>query len=177
LKQITLVIGGCKSGKSRQALALAEKINARGTFIATCEPFDAELKERVARHKAQRDASWRTVDAPIHLAEAVSTCSGTSEILVVDCLTLWINNLLLITEDETRISEHISQLLDALSTVSCPVILVSNEVGAGIVPENRLARLFRDLAGVANQRVAAIADTVIYMVAGIPMIIKGMADS
>jgi adenosylcobinamide kinase / adenosylcobinamide-phosphate guanylyltransferase len=177
LKKITLVIGGCKSGKSRQALQLAGKSNSRRIFIATCVPFDAELKERVARHKEERDGTWTTVDVPIHLPEAISAHDTDNTVLLIDCLTLWINNLLMASEDQGFIDEAVEKLMAALSEARCPVILVANEVGAGIVPENRLARLFRDVAGVANQRIAALADEVIYMVAGIPMIIKGEKDA
>jgi adenosylcobinamide kinase / adenosylcobinamide-phosphate guanylyltransferase len=177
LKKITLVIGGCKSGKSRLALRLAEKLSARRIFIATCVPFDEELKERVARHKEERDGTWTTVDVPIHLPEAISGHDGKKTVLLVDCLTLWINNLLMASEDQRYIDDAVDKLIEALSAARCPVIMVANEVGAGIVPENRLARLFRDAAGVANQRIAALADEVIYLVAGIPMTIKGGKDA
>jgi adenosylcobinamide kinase/adenosylcobinamide-phosphate guanylyltransferase len=173
LKKITLVIGGCKSGKSCHALRLAEESGSRRVFIATCVAFDEELTERVARHKAQRDGTWKTVDVPIDLPEAISGHDGENTVLLIDCLTLWINNLLMVSEDQRAVDEAVTSLIAALSGTRCPVILVANEVGAGIVPENRLARLFRDAAGVANQRVAAAADQVIYMVAGISMTIKG----
>ncbi|MFH0729415.1 MAG: bifunctional adenosylcobinamide kinase/adenosylcobinamide-phosphate guanylyltransferase [Pseudomonadota bacterium] len=176
MKKITLVIGGCKSGKSHHALQLAQKRGSRQIFIATCVPFDDELKERVARHKAQRDGAWKTVDVPIDLPQAISDHDGENTVLLVDCLTLWINNLLMVSEDKHTMDEALTNLILALSGARCPVILVANEVGAGIVPENRLARLFRDAAGVANQRIAAVADRVIYMVAGIPMTIKGEKD-
>ena len=172
MKKITLIIGGCKSGKSRHALHLAEKDDSRKIFIATCVPFDEELKERIARHKTERDGSWKTVDAPIELTEAICAYDDEYAVLLVDCLTLWINNLMLTSEDPYHIDENVTKLVAALSAARCPVILVANEVGAGIVPENRLARLFRDAAGVTNQRIAALADEVIYMVAGIPMTIK-----
>jgi adenosylcobinamide kinase / adenosylcobinamide-phosphate guanylyltransferase len=177
MKKITLVIGGCKSGKSRHALHLAEKGASRKIFFATCVPFDEELKERISRHKEERDGTWKTVDVPVELPEAIGAHDEEGAVLLVDCLTLWINNLLMASEDQRRIDENVTKLMAALSAARCPVILVSNEVGAGIVPENRLARLFRDAAGVANQRIAAQADEVIYMVAGIPMTIKGKKDA
>jgi adenosylcobinamide kinase / adenosylcobinamide-phosphate guanylyltransferase len=177
VKKITLVIGGCKSGKSRHALHLAEKGGSRKIFIATCVPFDEELKERIARHREERDGTWKTVDVPIELPEAIRAHDKENAVLLVDCLTLWINNLLLASEDRRHIDENVTKLMAALSVARCPVILVANEVGAGIVPENRLARLFRDAAGVANQRISALADEVIFMVAGIPMTIKGKKDA
>ena len=177
MKKITLMIGGCKSGKSRHALELAEKLNSRRIFIATCIPFDEELKERISRHQQERDETWKTVDVPINLPEAISAHDGNNTVLLVDCLTLWINNLLMASEDQSYVDQNVEKLLQSLSRARCPVILVANEVGAGIVPENRLARLFRDAAGSANQRIAAAADQVIYMVAGIPMTIKGEKDA
>jgi adenosylcobinamide kinase / adenosylcobinamide-phosphate guanylyltransferase len=156
---------------------LAQKSNSRKIFIATCVPFDEELKLRVARHKEERDGTWKTVDVPIELPEAILANDGENTVFLVDCLTLWINNLLMISEDQRYIDQNVERLIEALSAATCPVILVANEVGAGIVPENRLARLFRDAAGFTNQRIAALADQVIYMVAGIPMIIKGKKDT
>lgn len=173
MKRTTLVIGGCKSGKSRHALELAERGDFRKIFIATCVPFDEEMKQRVARHRQERDATWKTVDVPIELPEAIWAHDDAKTVLLVDCLTLWINNLLLASEDRQHIDENVEKLIDALYRARGRVILVANEVGAGIVPENRLARLFRDAAGLANQRIAAAADQVVFMVAGIPMTIKG----
>lgn len=173
MKKITLVIGGCKSGKSRHAVHLADASGLRKVFIATCEPFDAEMRERVARHKAERDAAWISIDIPILLPEALSDHDDAHTVLLVDCLTLWVNNLLMASEEMSTLEEAISKLEVALSGVRGSVILVSNEVGAGIVPENRLARKFRDVAGILNQRIAALSDEVIFMVAGIPLTVKG----
>jgi len=169
----TLIIGGCRSGKSSHALELAEKIPAdKKIFIATGVPFDKEMEQRIARHQKERSRSWSTIEAPLHLPEVIIENSRKENVILVDCLTLWINNLLLETDDQENIAENIRQLTEALKKTQCPVILVSNEVGTGIVPENRLARLFRDSAGLANQRVAACSDNVIWMVAGIPVKIK-----
>ena len=173
MKKTILVIGGCRSGKSRQALEQAEKISAsKKIFIATCMPLDDEMKDRINRHKKERDKSWKTVEAPVELSAAISENSREGDIILVDCLTLWINNLLMETEDPDIIHQHILKLILTLKEVKCPIILVSNEVGAGIVPENRLARQYRDLAGFTNQKVAQGADRVIWMVAGIPVSIK-----
>jgi len=176
VNETILVIGGCRSGKSRHALELAEKISgSKRIFIATCMPLDDEMKERIDRHKKERDKSWTTIEAPVELPEVINEKSREGDVILVDCLTLWINNLLMETERTDIIDDHIQKLIIALEKAKCPIILVSNEVGAGIVPENRLARQFRDLAGFANQKVAECADSVILMVAGIPVIIKSQS--
>jgi adenosylcobinamide kinase/adenosylcobinamide-phosphate guanylyltransferase len=173
LKEIVFVIGGCRSGKSRHALATADGIAGdKKIFIATCVPHDAEMKQRVDRHQKERGQHWQTIEAAIHLPQAIIEYSRQADVLLVDCLTLWISNLLMETEYDELINERIISLIQSLASASCPVILVSNEVGAGIVPENKLARRFRDLVGAANQAVAAQADRVAWMVAGIPVKIK-----
>ena len=173
MKEIVFVIGGCRSGKSRHALETADRIAGnKKIFIATCVPQDAEMKQRVDRHQKERGQDWQTVEAPVHLPQAIIEYSRQADVLLVDCLTLWISNLLMETEDDELINERISNLKQSLASASCPVILVSNEVGAGIVPENKLARRFRDLVGTANQAIAAQADRVAWMVAGIPVTIK-----
>lgn len=173
MKEIVFVIGGCRSGKSRHALETADRIAGnKKIFIATCVPQDAEMKQRVDRHQKDRGQDWQTVEAPVHLPQAIIEYSRQADVLLVDCLTLWISNLLMETEDDELINERISNLKQSLASASCPVILVSNEVGAGIVPENKLARRFRDLVGTANQAIAAQADRVAWMVAGIPVTIK-----
>jgi adenosylcobinamide kinase/adenosylcobinamide-phosphate guanylyltransferase len=173
LKEIVFVIGGCRSGKSRHALETADGISGvKKIFIATCVPHDAEMKQRVDRHQKERGRDWLTVEAPVHLPQAIIEYSRQADVLLVDCLTLWISNLLMETEDDELTNERIFSLIQSLASASCPVILVSDEVGAGIVPENNLARRFRDLVGAANQAAAAQADRVVWMVAGIPVKIK-----
>jgi adenosylcobinamide kinase/adenosylcobinamide-phosphate guanylyltransferase len=173
LKETILVIGGCRSGKSRQALELAEKISgSKRIFIATCMPLDDEMKERINRHKKERDKSWTTIESPVELSVAIKENSRKGDVILVDCLTLWINNLLMEIENPDVIDQRIHKLILAIEEAKCPIILVSNEVGAGIVPENKLARQFRDYAGFVNQKVASCVDRVIWMVAGIPVSIK-----
>ena len=170
---VIFITGGCRSGKSRHALELAHQMASDGKlFIATCIPHDDEMRKRIARHQAERDPSWKTIEEPVSVADAISQNHAGCELILVDCLTLWTSNLLMANEDVTTIELQTHQLVQALKNASCKIILVSNEVGAGIVPENRLARLFRDAAGIVNQRVAACADNVIWMVAGIPVTIK-----
>jgi len=173
MKEVTLVLGGCKSGKSRHALSLAEGRGLRQLFLATCIPCDDEMKARVARHKEERKDRWKTIDVPLDLCESIAGHGNEGNVLLVDCLTLWISNLLLTFDDEVQVQGQVDRLVEVLNLVSCPVVLVSNEVGAGIVPENRLARMFRDVAGIANQKIAAVADRVVWMVAGLPVRVKG----
>ncbi len=174
MKETVFVIGGCRSGKSRQALETAAQMStANRVFIATCIPADDEMRLRVERHRQQRGGQWRTVEAPVGLAEAIVEHAPGAGVLVVDCLTLWVSNLLLEKAGEEEVAQRCRQVVDAVTGAACPVVLVSNEVGGGIVPENRLARQFRDQVGSVNQAVAACADRVIWMVAGIPVFIKG----
>ena len=173
MKEIVFVIGGCRSGKSSYAMQAAEKIPAeQKIYIATCVPQDDEMKRRVARHQKERNQNWVTVEAPLDLADAILQNSRRKNVVLIDCLTLWMSNLLIETGDENKIKKTISQLIDALERAECPIILVSNEVGTGIVPENRLARQFRDIAGWLNQAVARCANRVVWMVAGIPVTVK-----
>jgi adenosylcobinamide kinase/adenosylcobinamide-phosphate guanylyltransferase len=174
VKEIIFVIGGCRSGKSTYAMQTAEKMAAeQKVFIATCVPQDDEMKRRVARHQKERSQNWVTVEAPLDLPQAIRQNSRTADVILVDCLTLWVSNLLMESEDENNIEETISQFINALEKAACPIVLVSNEVGTGIVPENRLARQYRDIIGLVNQAVAKTAGKVIWMVAGIPVTIKG----
>ena len=172
MKEILFIIGGCRSGKSSHALYLANQIPGQKIFIATCTPHDKEMEERVLLHKKQRSRAWSTLEVPVRLSETISKNSRKENVILVDCLTLWISNLILENDDQENIDGHIRKLVRSLEKAECPIILVSNEVGTGIVPENRLARLFRDAAGFTNQKVAACADKVIWMVAGIPVGVK-----
>ncbi len=174
MNKSVFVLGGCRSGKSSYALDTAQKFFLDPkVFIATCIPRDDEMKIRVARHQQERSRHWRTVEAPIHLPQAIVTAGTEAGVLLVDCLTLWISNLLMENYDSDRVLNQIQSLTRALASAACPVILVSNEVGTGIVPENTLARLYRDLVGSTNQAVAESADQVVWVVAGIPVTIKG----
>jgi len=168
----TLIIGGCRSGKSRHALKLAEGIQGKKIFIATCIPLDDEMKKRVMHHRKDRGRDWETVEAPIDLPEAVSECTKRADVVIADCLTLWISNLMMKQTGEKKTVMEINRLIHSVKNSFSPVILVSNEVGAGIVPENHLARIFRDSAGFVNQKVAAVSNRVVWMVAGIPVVVK-----
>ncbi len=169
----TLILGGCRSGKSRLALDRAAALSkaAKG-FIATCVPRDAEMHDRVTRHQQERGADWRTLEVPLDLAHGIQELAATVDVLVVDCLTLWISNLLLDDQRAPLLDRDITALLDVLRQPPCSIILVSNEVGMGVVPDNAMGRRFRDTAGRLNQQVAEVVDQVIWSMAGIPVPIK-----
>jgi adenosylcobinamide kinase/adenosylcobinamide-phosphate guanylyltransferase len=141
-------------------------------FIATAVPFDGEMQDRVRRHQAERGAGWKTLEVPLALPEALVEHGRAGRVILVDCLTLWVSNLLLELEDPAAVENRITGMVEALQAAASPVIVVSNEVGSGVVPETKLGRRFRDLAGIANQSLAACADKVIWTVAGIPVVIK-----
>ena len=174
MKRSILVLGGCRSGKSSYALETVQKFNGDNKiFIATCIPCDDEMKQRVARHQKDRCRSWKTIEAPVELPKAITEYSSSADVIIVDCLTLWVSNLLMNSDDSRKVEMQNSLLTGAIEESRCPIVLVSNEVGQGIVPENKLARQFRDLVGQTNQAVASCVDQVILTVAGIPVTIKG----
>lgn len=169
----TLIIGGCRSGKSRHALNLAEQVNGlHKIFVATCIPEDEEMATRIQRHQNERGAHWRTVESPQDLAGTITRQGPETNVILIDCLTLWISNLMMAHNDDTAILHHVERLNAAMAHAPFPIIVVSNEVGTGIVPENALARRFRDLTGWCNQAMAAACSHVTWMVAGIAVIIK-----
>ena len=171
--ETTLVIGGCRSGKSRHAMELAEEIRGSGKiYVATCVPMDEEMHQRVERHQAERGPNWRTIETPLAIGQCIEEQSARADVILVDCLTLWISNLMGEGKDQDTIVDEAAALGATLETAQCPVILVSNEVGAGIVPENITARQFRDTAGLVNQTLAKACTRVIWMVAGIPVTVK-----
>ena len=164
---ITLILGGARSGKTTHALAAAEASGRGLVMIATAEALDTEMEERICRHRAERGPRWRTLEAPLDLAAALAHVSA-EETAVVDCLTLWVSNLMHADRD---LEAEAARLIAALP--GREVVLVSNEVGLGIVPDNALARRFRDAAGRLNQQVAAAADRVVFVAAGLPLTLKG----
>ncbi len=164
-----LVLGGARSGKSRYAQTRAEETGLKRVFIATAQAFDEEMRTRIARHRADRAQGWQTVEAPLTLAEAIGQWSSPDTVLLVDCLTLWTTNLLLAEHD---IPAATLQLTHAIERAEGKLILVANEVGYGIVPDNALARKFRDEAGIVNQRAAAAVDEVQLVAAGLPLRLK-----
>ncbi len=162
---LTLVLGGARSGKSRHAEALIEAEVAPWAYIATAQAWDDEMRERIAIHRARRCEGWQTIDAPLDLPAALATPHPA----LVDCLTLWLTNLML---SERDIAAATAALDAALDQRTAATVLVGNEVGLGIVPDNALARRFRDAAGRLHQHLAARAGSVLFMVAGLPMRVK-----
>ncbi len=167
--RVIFFIGGARSGKSRLAQNRAESMAGELIYIATAQPADAEMAERIARHRDDRDARWQTVEAPIDLPQALLKNCTAGCVVLIDCLTLWLSNLMMQDRD---ISAAQRELLAALGAVDSNVLLVTNEVGMGIVPDNALARRFRDDAGRLHQEIAASADEVWFVAAGIGLPLK-----
>ncbi len=168
--KVTLVMGGARSGKSSFAQRLAEDCDSDLVYIATAQAFDAEMTERITRHQSDRGPRWQTIECPLDLSDALALHQGNGRIILVDCLTLWLSNLMLGDHD---IAEATSKLTTVLKNAAGTVILVSNEVGQGIVPDNVLARTFRDEAGWLNQTIARAADEVWFVTAGLAQRLKG----
>jgi adenosylcobinamide kinase / adenosylcobinamide-phosphate guanylyltransferase len=167
--RLTLVLGGARSGKSRHAETLALSWAPEALYLATAEPRDDEMRQRIAQHRARRGARWTTIEEPLALAPNLSTHARRGRPILVDCLTLWLANLL---EARRAVADEIDALLSALRPLAGPVVMVANEVGLGIVPDNPLAREFRDHAGRLNQGVAALSDCVVFVAAGLPLVLK-----
>lgn len=164
-----LVLGGARSGKSSLALRMAEALGPRRRFVATAEAFDAEMADRIARHRSERGPGWETLEAPLDLTGAVGPDDAV-DVVLVDCLTLWLSNLMFAGRDP---AEETAALMAAAEASETPVILVSNEVGLGLVPETPLGRAFRDAQGRLNQAVAARCRSVVFVAAGLPLSLKG----
>ncbi|MGD9212954.1 MAG: bifunctional adenosylcobinamide kinase/adenosylcobinamide-phosphate guanylyltransferase [Desulfobacteraceae bacterium] len=169
----TLVIGGCRSGKSGHALELANQMGQNGKiFVATCVPQDQEMRQRVDNHIKERGNEWQTIEAPLDVAKVIIMPPTHAKVILIDCLTLWVSNLLMKDEHIENIHNKGEELATAIESSTCPVILVTNEVGLGIVPGNRLSRMFRDATGAVNQIIASTCERVIMTVAGIAVTIK-----
>lgn len=176
--RLILILGGARSGKSRFALERGETLGEEKIFIATARPSDAEMARRIERHRRERPEGWKTLEEPLHLADRLRSMEGKAEVAVIDCLTLWLSNLLTaVGEDEEKILGEIDRLVSVARSVNLSIVAVSNEVGLGVVPtDHSLSRLFRDLSGLLHQRWAAEADEVYWMMAGIAVPIKRKHD-
>jgi adenosylcobinamide kinase/adenosylcobinamide-phosphate guanylyltransferase len=176
-KSITLILGGARSGKSRLAQKLAAGYSPV-VFVATAQPSDDEMRRKIERHKAERPAEWFTIEEPLRLETVLQGQGSTHSLLLIDCLTLYTSNLMTAERnDPEAVLQRAALLSEALKSVDTSVILVSNEVGSGIVPMHPAGRMFRDLLGEINQRVAAVADNVLVMVAGLPLVVKGQLEA
>lgn len=168
-----LVIGGARSGKSRYAEALAASWTGPKIYFATAEPGDEEMAARIEAHRARRAKEWRTVTALLNLPDALREVSDEEPFILIDCLTIWLSNVFLAEND---CAAAVEDLLEALAHTNGMTVLVSNDVGGGVVPDNALARRFRDIAGETNQKVAAIVDEVVLVTAGLPQILKSSSS-
>ena len=164
-----LILGGVRSGKSRHAEAIVEALPPPWTYVATAQALDDEMSDRIAAHRARRSGAWRTVEAPVDLPDAIASTPQGQPVLV-DCLTLWLSNLML---GDKEVDPAVDNLMSVLDGRRGTTVLVSNEVGLGIVPDNRLARDFRDAAGALHRTLAEKAHSVHFLVAGIPLTVKG----
>lgn len=172
MAKITFVLGGARSGKSAFALKTALQSAGKTAFIATCQPLDPEMKKRIARHKKSRPSHWQTFEEPKDIGLLLKKTGAKFDTIIIDCLTLLICNLMMKGHGEADIEIKLKNVLSALNKIKAQTIIVSNEVGLGIVPGNKLGREFRDIAGRMNQIVAAKADSVFFLVSGIPWKIK-----
>mgnify|MGYP003681939294 CR=1 FL=1 len=170
-----LVLGGAKSGKSSYALDICNRSGKKRIFLATAQAEDREMKERILRHQAERGPEWLAIEEPVEIAAVIREMDRKDTIILVDCLTMWLNNLFMKhKKDRKEIDRSMETLVNPLPDIHGAIILVSNEVGTGIVPANPLSRRYRDYAGLLNQQVAAAANKVVAVFAGIPMALKDM---
>lgn len=168
-----LVLGGARSGKSRFALDLCNGLQKKRIFLATAQALDPEMKERIKRHQEGRGGEWITVEEPVNIVQQIRSFDSEDTVILLDCLTLWLNNLYMqYDEDQQSFGKQIDNLLGQLSLIRGVIVIVSNEVGMGIVPGDRLSRRYRDDAGSANQRIAHLARKVVVVMAGIPLVLK-----
>jgi len=173
MPSITLITGGARSGKSSFALSLGLRNYSKRVFIATAVPFDQEMKERISRHREERGDQFHTIEEPIELPRVLTVLPGGNEVVVVDCLTVWLGNLYHHFQgEEEKVRVQVEAFLAHLDHPACDLILVTNEVGWGIVPDNPLGRSFRDMAGSLNRRIAEKADNLYLLCCGIPLTIK-----
>jgi adenosylcobinamide kinase/adenosylcobinamide-phosphate guanylyltransferase len=172
-KKMIFITGGCRSGKSRYALHYANQYFSKKLYLATCEVLDEEMAQRIENHKKVRGPEWQTIEEPVEIVNKIREYGGHGEVILIDCLTLWLYNLLMRWDNDLRIIDEMENLIDIIKQTPTSIILVSNEVGMGIVPADPLSRRYRDLLGTINQRIAEVLDTVIFMVSGIPIFLKG----
>ena len=169
--KITLITGGGRSGKSSYALEITESYD-RKVFIATAEAFDDEMADRISRHQKERNNAFTTIEEPLHIDDALLKVPTDTQVVVIDCITVWLGNLMHYMGVDEINCEAVDRFLKVIASPPCDVVIVTNEVGMGLIPKNAISRVYRDLAGSVNQKIAAIADAVFLVVSGIPMKIK-----
>jgi adenosylcobinamide kinase/adenosylcobinamide-phosphate guanylyltransferase len=174
-KKMIFITGGCRSGKSRFALDYANQYFSKKIYLATCEALDEEMAQRIEHHKKMRGPEWQTVEEPVKIVERTREYGDGVEVILLDCITLWLSNLLTKGNTDLKIMDEINGFVEMIRQTPASFIVVSNEVGMGIVPADPLSRRFRDLSGMANQKIAEAANMVIFMVSGIPIFLKGAA--
>ena len=167
------ITGGCRSGKSRFALDYANQHFVKKLYLATCEALDEEMAQRIEHHKKMRGPEWQTIEEPVEIADKIKQYRDRVEVILLDCITLWLSNLLTKGNDDLKIMDEINRVMEMMKPTPTSLIVVSNEVGMGIVPADPLSRRFRDLSGMINQRITEVVDTVIFMFSGIPIFLKG----
>jgi adenosylcobinamide kinase/adenosylcobinamide-phosphate guanylyltransferase len=172
-KRMIFITGGCRSGKSRYALDYANRHFSKKIYLATCEALDEEMAQRIENHKKVRGPEWQTIEEPVEIVNKIKEHGGDGKVILIDCLTLWLYNLLMRWDNDSRIIDETGRLINTIKQNPTSSILVSNEVGMGIVPADPLSRRYRDMLGAINQRIAEALDTVIFMVSGIPLFLKG----
>ena len=172
--RVTFILGGARSGKSRLSQKLGESVPGKRLFIATVQPLDDEMKKKIESHKGARGKNWKTIEESVEISKVICENGKEYGLILIDCLTIWVSNLLERFEGkEEKVLEEVRRLEEAIKESDIRFIIVSNEVGMGIVPDNKLARQFRELLGIVNQRMAELSDRVILMVSGVPMILRG----
>jgi adenosylcobinamide kinase/adenosylcobinamide-phosphate guanylyltransferase len=173
VKEIILVTGGCRSGKSRFALEYANKHFRKKIFLATATALDDEMKERIRAHQNVRGSDWTTIEEPTEVARALTAVEPQSDLILIDCLTLWLSNLVMMGKEQAEILSETQAMTELIQEIPQSLIAVTNESGCGIVPANKVSREFRDLLGMVNQMLAACSDVVVWTVVGLPQVIKG----
>ena len=174
-KKVIFITGGCRSGKSRYALDYVNQNFLKKLYLASCEALDEEMAQRIEHHKKMRGPEWHTIEEPVEIVDKIRQYGDKVEVILLDCITLWLSNILMKWDSDSRIMDEVDRFVDVIKQSPTSFIIVSNEVGMGIVPAEPLGRRFRDLSGMVNQKIAEVADTVIYMVSGIPLFLKGAA--
>ena len=175
-KKMILITGGCRSGKSRFALDYANQHYSKKLYLATCEVLDEEMAQRVENHKRMRGPEWQTIEEPIEIVDKIRQYGNEGDVILLDCITLWLSNLLIKGDTDLKIIDEINRFVEMIQQTPTSLIMVSNEVGMGIVPGDPLSRRFRDLSGMANQKIAEVVNTVIFMVSGIPIFLKEKSE-